>query len=208
MAEPAIAPRTPLHRNPYLWAFLIGCATLTLMRPLLRRVPEPPPVLGQLPPFTLVDQDNRPFGSAELRGQPYVASFFFTRCVSICPKLMQSVATLQERYRTEGVEGIRLVSVSVDPEADTPARLRAYAARMGVDPARWTLLTGDPPTVQKVVEGGFKTAMGPADDAGSVLDIAHSGKLVLVDGMGRIRGYYDSDTGGLDEVFYRSQHIQ
>ena len=71
-------------RNPYVWGFLIGIVTLTAIRPLLRRIPEPPPILSALPEFTLRDTTGRPFGSRELSGQVYVASFFFTRCPSIC----------------------------------------------------------------------------------------------------------------------------
>ena len=65
-------------RSPYLWGFVIGIVTLTLIRPLLRHIPEPPPVLSELPEFSLVGVDGKPFGSAELRGQVYVVNFFFT----------------------------------------------------------------------------------------------------------------------------------
>ncbi len=197
-----------LLRHPYLWAFLAGILTLTLMRPLLRRVPDPPPVLAELPAFALVDQDGRRFGSADLAGTVYVANFFFTRCVSICPLLMQRMAELRERYDEERVDGVRLVSISVDPEHDTPERLREYAAARGIDPLRWSLLTGDPPAVRSLIERGFLTAVGsPPEDPGASFDILHGGKLVLVDGEGRIRGYYDSDALGLDEVFHRSRHV-
>ena len=60
-----MSPRTVL-RNPYVWGFVIGIVTLTLIRPLLRRIPEPPPVLSQLPDFALEGADGKPFGSAEL----------------------------------------------------------------------------------------------------------------------------------------------
>ena len=65
-------------RNPFVWAFVVGCAVVTLMRPLLRREPPPPPVLRQLPRFELVGSNGKPFGSDELRGHVYVVNFFFT----------------------------------------------------------------------------------------------------------------------------------
>jgi protein SCO1/2 len=195
-------------RNPYLWGFLIGIVTLTLIRPLLRHIPEPPPVLSQLPEFSLVGIDGKPYGSAELAGQVYIASFFFTSCRSICPTIMKGVARLQDGYAQRKIEGIRLVSISVDPEHDTPEVLADYAKGMGVDPLRWTLLTGEPEAVRRLVVDGFKTPLGePAPVSPEPMDIAHTGKLVLVDGLGRIRGYYDSTELGLDEVYNRAQHV-
>ena len=203
-----VEPRVPLHRNLYVWGFIIGCVVITAMRPLLRHVPAPPPVLGRVPPYTLTDSGGLPFGSADLAGHVYVVNFFFTSCPSICPALMRSMAKLQDRYGAERVEGIRLVSISVDPANDTPTRLREYAAAVGADPNRWTLLTGSPGLIRAIVVDGFKTAMSePGTQPPDLIDITHSGKLVLVDAEGGLRGYYDSDEMGLDEVFHRSQHV-
>ena len=195
-------------RSPYVWGFVIGIVTLTLIRPLLRHIPEPPPVLSELPEFSLVGVDGKPFGSAELRGQVYVVNFFFTSCRSICPAIMKGMARLQDGFAARNIAGIRLVSISVDPERDTPEVLGAYGKELGVDPLRWTLLTGDPEKVRRLVVDGFKTPLAaPAPEAPGPIDIAHTGKLVLVDGLGRIRGYYDSNELGLDEVYNRAQHV-
>ena len=199
---------TPFYRNPFVIAFLAGIVTLTLIRPLLRREPEPPPVLSQLPGFTLEDATGRPYGSADLAGTVYIASFFFTRCPSICPLLMQNVRKLQEGLDAREITGIRLVSITVDPGNDTPEVLADYARNLKADPARWTFLTGPPDKVQELVVAGFKTPMDRAETPpGSAMDIAHTGKVVLVDGSGRIRGYYGTDDTGLDEVFNRAQHV-
>lgn len=197
-----------IFKSPYFWGFLIGIVTLTAIRPLLRHVPEPPPVLSQLPAFSLVGIDGKPYGSDELRGQVYVASFFFTTCRSICPVVMKGMSRLQDGFAQREIRGIRLLSISVDPEHDTPEVLADYAKETGVDPARWTLLTGDPGKIRALVVEGFKTPLpAPAAVAPGVVDIAHTGKLVLVDGEGRIRGYYGSDEMGLDEVYNRAQHV-
>jgi protein SCO1/2 len=202
---------TPLRRtlrNPFVWFFLVSAISLPLIRPLLRHEPAPPPVVGRVPAFELVRSDGAPFGSDDLAGRVWVASFLFTRCASICPTLARSMAGLQERYRDWDVDGVHLVSVTVDPEHDTPERLAEYGRAYGQDPARWTMLTGSPDSVHELVVSGFRLAMGPAeaDDAG-IMDIAHSGRVVLVDGEGKIRGYYESDASGLDEVFHRSLHV-
>lgn len=199
---------TPFYRNPFVIAFLAGIVTLTLIRPLLRREPAPPPVLAQLPAFELRNQRGEPFGSADLAGKVYIASFFFARCPSICPTIMSGMAKLQEGYKVREIDGIRLVSITVDPENDTPEVLLDYAGRLHADPDRWTFLTGPPEAVRELVVSGFKTPMDRADGApGTPMDIAHTGKVVLVDGSGRIRGYYGTDEMGLDEVFNRAQHV-
>jgi protein SCO1/2 len=196
----------PLRRNPYLWAFLVGCVTMTLMRPLLRYEPKPPPVLSELPSFALVDSAGAPFGSAELRGQVWIASFFFTRCPSVCPLLMTRMAALQRRFEHAGIDGVRLVSITVDPTYDTIERLRAAAPGYGVEPSRWTLLTGPLARIHELLVSGFHV---PGLDAAGLVDgdIPHTTKVVLVDASGHVRGYYDTDEQGLDEVFHRAQHV-
>jgi protein SCO1/2 len=198
--------RVPLWRNPYVVAFVVGCVTVTLIRPLLRRIPEPPPVLGALPAFSLVDTGGKPFGSDQLRGHVWIASFFFTHCPSVCPQLMARMGQLQQRYRDAGIDGIRLVSITVDPERDTPEVLRAAEPRYGVDPARWTLLTGPRAAIADLCTSGFHVpGLDVRPEIGG--DIPHTTKVVLVDEQNRIRGYYDTTDEGLDEVFHRAQHV-
>lgn len=178
------------------------------LRPLLRIEPDPPPVLRQLPEWRLVDQDGGAFGSSDLAGEVYVASFVFTRCATVCPRLTAELSRLERRYREEGVEGVRLVSFSVDPEYDKPERLRDYAASRGLDLERWRLVTGDEQEVRSVVVSGFALPMGERIDlAGGLVDVAHAARLVLVDRDGGVRGYYGSDAVGLDEVFHRTRQI-
>ena len=177
------------------------------MRPLLRRVPEPPPVLREIPPFELVDAAGQKFGSEELRGHVYVASFFFTRCQSICPTLMTDLARLERRYHEEALDSIRIVSITVDPEHDTPDVLRVAADRYGADPSRWILLTGAHDAIRKLAVEGFQVGVGEPETSGGLVDVAHSGKLLLIDAEGRLRGYYDTGDLGLDEVYWRSRRV-
>ncbi len=200
-------PRRSFLRNPFVWVFVVGIVTLTLMRPLLRFEPDPPPILGRVPEFSLADTNGEPFGSADLAGDVYVVNFFFTRCRSICIPMMNAVAKLDEGYRVNGIDGVRIVSITVDPEEDTAEKLRAWGEEHGVVPPRWKLLTGEREAIEALVVGGFKTALGePGETSPGFFDIAHSGKLVLVDGAGNIRGYYDHDEMGLDEAYHRSIH--
>lgn len=201
------ARRAPWYRNPWLWAAVVALLTLPALRPLLRRIPPPPPRLAQLPAFSLEDQRGQRFGSRELRGHVYVASFFFTRCPSVCPKLMRALRRLQQQYDRYAVD-VRLVSISVDPEHDTPAVLRAYAARYGADARRWTFLTGTEQAIRSLLGAGFQTHVGrPEAQGGGLIDIAHSAGLVLVDQQGWMRGRYGSELDGLEEVLHRSMHV-
>jgi protein SCO1/2 len=204
-------PRTGarrLLRNPFLWAGLLGLVTIPILRPFLRRVPAPPAVLGHLPRFALVNQEGKPSGSDGLRGKVWVANFIFTTCRSICPRLTGAMKALRQRYDRESID-VWSVSVTVDPENDTPAVLKGYAQKNGADLTRWVFLTGPEKAVRALIVGGFQTYLGQKSvQSDNLVDIAHASYFVLVDGEGGIRGYYQPDKAGLDELFHRSQHVR
>jgi protein SCO1/2 len=150
-----------------------------------------PEVLGTAPGFRLVDQRGQPYGSAELAGRPWLADFIFTRCRMTCPPLTARMADLQrELGASESGREVHLVSFSVDPEHDRPEVLAEYAARYGADPSRWSFLTGDRQAIWELSAQGFKLPVGESPGR-SDEPLFHSGRVVLVDGSGRIRGYYD-----------------
>jgi protein SCO1 len=152
------------------------------------------PVLGTLPAFTLKSERGVPFGTADLRGKAWVANFIFTRCPTVCPLLTRKMASLQPRAQELG-GALHLVSFSVDPEYDSPEVLRAYAAKQGADPLRWTFLTGGPEAIRATVVDGLKTSLGREGPPENFAGIFHGSHFVLIDGAGRIRGYYDSGDG-------------
>jgi protein SCO1/2 len=145
------------------------------------------PVLFDAPAFALTDQDGKPFASEALRGKPWVASFIFTHCPGVCPKMTMKMATLQ---KTVPNPDVRLVSFTVDPARDTPEVLKTYATNFGADPARWRFLTGEKAALFDAAAGMKVTAI-PAGEMGSP-EIVHSEKFLLVDKAGRVRGAYDS----------------
>jgi protein SCO1/2 len=206
VAEGQSRARRPLFKNPFFWGAIAGVLFVTAIRPLYRKEPAPPPVIGQLPPFELIDANGRPFGSKQLEGKVWVASFFFTSCPSICPKLNAQVKKLQDRW-AEWKSPIEIVSISVDPDTDRPEVLARYAQGIGADPARWHFLTGDAAAVKSVVTQGFMNPMGDKEPVAGGFDIAHSGRLMLIDGKGGIRGIYDSTDLGIDELFHRANHV-
>ena len=184
-------------RAPLSWSALAWKATLILI-PLLiaaglfflrqmevarlasRQLPED----GIVPPFQLTDQDGQPFGTEQLRGKIWIADFVYTTCPGPCPMISSRMSETQKPLRNTDV---KLVSFSVDPQHDTPAVLRDYAAKLNAQPGRWKFLTGDKDAIYRLIRDGFKLttldgAVGPV----------HSTRLVLVDRHGVIRGYYDA----------------
>ena len=144
-------------------------------------------MLGTVPDFRLVDQTGAPFGPDRLAGRVWIADFVFTRCPDVCPRMTERLAAVQRALGDRA----DLVSVSVDPAYDTPARLAAFAREHGADSPRWHFLTGDTRYVQEAVLRGFNVAFSRESE--DIATLTHGVHVVLVDGRGRIRGYYDSN---------------
>ena len=166
----------------------------------------PLPVLAELPEFALVDQTGARVTRADLQGQPWIADVVFTRCQTVCPSLTAKMARLGPQLP----EGVRRVSISVDPARDTPAVLQAYARQHGAA-GDWRFLTGDEAEIHRLVVGGMKLGLAatPADDPSYAREpITHSTKLVLVDAVGRVRGYYDAfDDGSVGTLLRDAERL-
>ena len=139
------------------------------------------PELYPIAEFQLTDSTGAAFGLEDLQDTMWVANFMFTSCPSICPTLSANMATLQKQFAD--TSGIQFVSVTVDPETDTPEVLAEYATRFGADPARWHFLTGPLEDIHTLAVESFK--VGSVDNP-----VFHSDKFILVDEAGYVRGYY------------------
>ena len=183
------------------WVLFAGLALALPMGALLLRQAVRPelPVLATLPQFSLLDEAGKPFTRDDMLGKVWIADFVFTSCADACPKLQGKMRRIQDRLipLEQGGE-IALLSISVDPERDTPEKLRDYARTFGARPGMWRYLTGEQKEVEKTVVQGFHTAMAKipvpgGDPHAEAFDIMHGERLVLVDRLGRIRGFYDAD---------------
>jgi cytochrome oxidase Cu insertion factor (SCO1/SenC/PrrC family) len=152
------------------------------------------PDYGEAPDFQLTERSGKSLTKADLAGVVWVADFIFTRCPGLCPLLSTRMAMLQQQlHETTPGRPVRLVSFSVDPEWDTPERLREYATRYQARPDQWLFLTGSLPTMTELVTKGFRLSLAPLPPEQQTSDqepIVHSDRLVLVDANGKIRGYY------------------
>src|SRR3989338_6925740 len=143
-------------KSPWPWAFLFGIFCIHLVQLYSQaRLSAPPPwvVVG---PWSLVDSQSKAFGSEDLKGKVVIASFFFTRCPTVCPKLMQAMQEERKRFLNL-LDQVAFVSISIDPEYDSAQALEAYRHQHDFD---WTFLTGSMEQVQHVIEGQMKFGLG------------------------------------------------
>lgn len=178
------------------------------------------PTLAAMPAFALIDQQSKPVRSTDLAGKVLLVGFIYTSCEDICPVITAQMKGLQEELSKAGLLGpVELLSISVDPEVDTPERLAAYASQFQADTASWRFLTGDPAHIHKVVVEGFLLGVQkvPASHAGhgnhgghgSAPDyrVEHSGRIALVDSQGQIRAYYDGTQVDLAKIVAEARSL-
>ena len=156
-------------------------------------------VYRTVPEFTLIERSGRKVTLADLKGKVWVAQFFYSECRDICPLIVPQMGLLHLEYKTdpEFRSDIRFVSITVDPERDTPQALAKFADRFSADPELWLFLTGDKAVIYRLTQEGFKVGMGEAENppevkkkTGEEKEIFHSSRLIIVDRQARIRGYY------------------
>jgi len=183
---------------PWIFAIALFLGLFVVRVLVWQRATAPKPLLS-LPAYTLTDHHGKAFGAADLHGKAYIADFVFTSCPSVCPRLTKRMVEVQERTADLG-DKLHLVTFSVDPETDTPERLAEYARKYKADEARWTFLTGPLGEIETVVVKGFKVALGKTETSPGIMEIFHGERFVLVDGEGRIRGFYEADDEGIEAV--------
>ncbi len=152
-----------------------------------------------LPNFTLLDQEGRAVAAGRFRGKKVVLNFIFTRCpiATMCPAATLRMADLQKKAREAGAKDFELVSVSLDPEYDTPGVLREYAEARGLDTSNWSFLTGPDAAVRQLLAqlGVIREFEGNT--------IKHSLSTVLIDASGRITYRVDGSTWLVDDFVQR-----
>jgi protein SCO1/2 len=152
------------------------------------------PVIGTAPSFDLVSQDGHRVKLADYRGRVLAIAFIFTSCPDVCPMLTANMAQVQQDLGSEFGRSIAFVSITVDPEHDTPPVLKEYADNFAADLSGWTFLTGDPKTVRDVVR-----RYGVFARTSAAGDVAHTLLTSLVDGDGQLRVQYMGERFDLEE---------
>lgn len=145
--------------------------------------------LGEVPAFSLQNQRGETVTCDSFRGEPWVVNLVFTRCTGPCPMMTSRMLELQQALDRSKDTRVRLVTISVDPEYDTPEVLAAYANKIKADPARWQFLTGPTPEVENLIVKGLLQPLAEEPDGMP----AHSTRFILIDPNGNIRGLRDAE---------------
>jgi protein SCO1 len=143
------------------------------------------PVIGLAPSFTLISQDGAPMALADLRGKVVALTFIYTECPDICPLLTQKMVQVQDELGPNFGAKVAFVSITLDPEHDTPEVLKDYAQFWGARPDGWTFLTGSPEAVRDVTRR-YGVFMAKKEDG----SVDHTQLTSLVDAEGAIRVQY------------------
>ncbi|MFL3025168.1 MAG: SCO family protein [Candidatus Neomarinimicrobiota bacterium] len=139
------------------------------------------PISGSVPDFEFTDSNGETITREDMEGKVWVADFIFTTCTMACPIMTGNMNLIHKSFKDDN--NVRIISISVYPEYDTPEVLKEYASRYNANTDRWHFLTGPEESVKNIIKTGFK--IGDYEDI-----IFHSEKFALVDVRGNIRGYY------------------
>ena len=143
--------------------------------------------IGPAPKFELINQDNQKVTNETYKGKVYVLEFFFTTCPTICPKMNESMLLIEKKFF--GNPNFGIVSITIDPEHDTAAVLKAHSKLLGVTSSNWNFLTGDKAYIFDLANKGFNLYAGENKKVAGGFE--HSGLFALIDKDGNIRCRYD-----------------
>jgi len=161
-----------------LTVFLSSCGTSKIENPLNYDVQS----------FSFQNQDGKAVSLESLKGQVWVADFIFTNCETICPPMTSHMAELQKQMEEENLQA-RIVSFSVDPENDTPEKLKKFAANYPLNFQNWDFLTGySQEEIEKFALKSFKSIVKKPEDEDQVI---HQSSFYLVDQNGKVVKDYD-----------------
>ena len=164
------------------------------------------PVIGPVAEFSLTNQSAAPVSLAALRGRPWIADIIFTRCAGPCLKMSRQMKELQDAL--PAASSAKLVTLTTDPEFDTPPVLEKYAGRFGADTNRWMFLTGTKSEIAALGSGSLKLSaveVKPAERQSENDLFIHSTIFVVVDKQARLRGVFQTGGEGVDWAGEKNQ---
>jgi protein SCO1/2 len=137
--------------------------------------------------FALINQNGKTITQNDYKDKIYVADFFFTTCLTICPIMTDHMAQIQNALAND--KDVLLLSHSVTPEIDSVAQLKKYALEKGVNDAKWNLVTGDKKQIYELARKSYLAVKDFGD--GGPFDMIHTENFMLIDKKRQIRGFYD-----------------
>lgn len=140
--------------------------------------------------MTFTNQRNESISTTALKGKVWVASFVFTSCNTECSYLTFRMRRVLAKLADEN--DFIMVSFTVDPQTDTPERLKTYAERYGRDSDQWHFLTGDYKKLSRIIKNNFLLPIADEDQKAKLLnssELVHSDRYAVVDKQGVVRYY-------------------
>jgi cytochrome oxidase Cu insertion factor (SCO1/SenC/PrrC family) len=167
-------------------------ATRHFGQPLLR-------VIGPVSNFNLTNQDDKNVSLADFTNHVWVADIIFTRCAGPCPRMTGQMKALQGALPKASTA--KLVTLTTDPEFDTPEVLKKYGTHFGADFSRWTFLTGSKNEIARLAANSLKLSAEPVKpteqkDAADLF--IHTTIFVIVDKHAHLRGFFETAGEGVD----------
>lgn len=155
-------------------------------------------IYPKIPAFAYLNQDSVMIQSSAMKGKVWIANFFFSHCPSICPPMTSQMKRLN--ILTNDINKyLQYMSFSIDPDRDTPARLREYISENGIEARNWYFFTGNEAKTHRLGVEHFLVHAESSELAPG--GFAHSDGLVLVDREGHVRGiYHGTSTEEVDQL--------
>lgn len=174
-----------LFSNRFIYSQVIFCVSILILFICFKNINTLShlPKLNTIQDFSLTNHHQTQITLTDLKNHIWVADFVFTTCSGVCPMMSQHMSAISKAFQDHN--DVKMVSISVNPENDTPEVLTTYAKKYNAND-RWLFLTGNREDIQKLAVDSFK--MGDMKEI-----VFHSSHFVLVDRRGRIRGYYNSE---------------
>ncbi|SHF68289.1 protein SCO1/2 [Salegentibacter echinorum] len=155
--------------------------------------------------FELLNQNGDTITQEDYKDKIYVADFFFTTCLTICPVMTDHMLKIQEKIKDD--PEVLLLSHTVFPKTDSVPVLKEYAEEKGVIDAKWNLVTGDKKQIYNLARKSYLASKSNGD--GGPYDMIHTENFVLVDKEKRIRGFYDgTDAEAIDDLMHDIKVLQ
>ena len=151
-------------------------------------IPPELALISKAPAFELLNQDGNTITDKFYNDKVYVVDFFFTTCPTICPKMTKNMLKVQNKFY--GNPNFGIVSISINPNNDTPQVLKDYAKEYGATLKNWHFLTGDKDYIYTIANSGFTLYAGENSQAEGGFE--HSGSFALIDKKGNIRSRFDN----------------
>ena len=177
---------------------VILCASFVLIRVNPHRT-RPLPIISTIEPFTLTNQSSNLITLDDMRGKVWVADIIFTRCSGPCPQMTRRMELLQAALPKKS--GTKLITLTTDPEYDSPEVLKKYGERFNADFSRWQFLTGTKKQLGALAIDGLKLSaeeIKPEQRKDDSDLFVHSTYFVVVDKQGRMRGVFETGGEGVE----------